>query len=69
MALKDWPGVKRTEKDAEQAGWEAAYNGPNLDNCHFGFFATRELTKAWERGNANGKIERSHHNAAKAERI
>lgn len=60
---------KRTEKEAEQAGWEAGYHGPNVTNTHFSLFTTPELTKAWECGHANGKNERQHHNAAKAGRI
>jgi hypothetical protein len=51
---------RRTEKDAEQAGWEAGYYGPNTSNCHFTYFATPELTAAWERGNAGGKVERAN---------
>ena len=49
--------IRVTEKQAEQAGREAGYFGPNLTNCHFTYFATPELTKAWERGNEQGKIE------------
>jgi hypothetical protein len=48
----------RTESDAEEAGWDAGYYGPNTTNCHFGYFATKELTAAWERGNARGKRDR-----------
>ena len=47
--------IRVTEKQAEQAGREAGYFGPNLTNCHFTYFATPELTKAWERGNEQAR--------------
>lgn len=40
----------RTEKEAEQAGYDSEMHGSNTVNCHFTFFATPALTKAWELG-------------------
>ena len=37
---------------AEDMGYDCGKNGANTTNCHFGLFATRELTGAWERGKA-----------------
>jgi len=45
----------RSEEQAERAGYLARKDGPNQINCHFSFFATPELSKAWERGNVRGK--------------
>jgi hypothetical protein len=42
---------------AEAMGYDAAINKPNTTNCHFSCFATKELMKAWERGNKRGKAE------------
>ena len=47
-----------TEKQAEDAGYDAGKNGPNTANCHFAFFAKPELTRAWERGNERGLNDR-----------
>lgn len=40
----------KTEADSYDAGKRSARDGCNEDNCHFSYFATPELTKAWERG-------------------
>lgn len=48
---------RRTEADAEQAGYDAGTNGPNTVNCHFSYFAAPDLTRAWERGHARGKSD------------
>ena len=41
--------------DAYNAGLDCALTGPNTTNCDFRLFATKELTKAWERGKAVGE--------------
>ena len=46
--------MRKTEAEAENAGYEAGRYGANTTNCHFSNFATPELTKAWERGNTRG---------------
>jgi hypothetical protein len=43
-----------SEAEAERAGFDAGVNRPNIHNCHFTLFRSRELTAAWERGNARG---------------
>lgn len=48
-------GTRVTEDAAERAGFDAAVNRPNTDNCHFTLFRSRDLTSAWERGHARGK--------------
>jgi hypothetical protein len=45
------------ERESYEAGYDCAVNGANIKNSHFYFFGTHERTKAWEQGNANGKIE------------
>lgn len=35
-----------------EAGMDCAENGPNEDNCHFGWFSTPERRDEWERGKA-----------------
>jgi hypothetical protein len=42
----------------EAAGYDAGRNKPDIENCHFGLFATPEQTRAWERGNKRGYAER-----------
>jgi len=39
-----------TEAEAEEAGRRSVIEGANQRTCHFRFFATPELTQAWERG-------------------
>lgn len=48
----------RTEREAETAGKASALFGADIANCHFSFFATPALTKAWERGRDIGERER-----------
>lgn len=45
------------EKRAFEMGWDCGKNGPDTTNCHFGLFATRKLTDAWERGKKAAKDE------------
>ena len=40
----------KTLKEAYEAGKDAVISGANKTNCHFSFFATRELADEWERG-------------------
>jgi len=42
------------EQVAYNAGKDAGLHGPNTENCHFGLFARKEWTRAWERGKAEG---------------
>lgn len=50
--------MRKTSDEAYKAGYSAGLNGPGTDNCHFSFFATPDLTKSWERGNALGRETR-----------
>ena len=43
-------GQKKTKEEAYRAGYDSVVHGANLGNCQFAFFASRQLTKAWERG-------------------
>jgi ribosome modulation factor len=43
---------------AYQYGYDAGVNGPNTTNCHFSLFHSPDMTKAWERGNAVGLVDR-----------
>lgn len=36
------------------AGLDAAINGANHENCHFGWFNSKENTAEWSRGNRDG---------------
>jgi len=36
------------------AGLDAAINGANQENCHFGWFNSKENTAEWSRGNREG---------------
>ena len=40
-----------------EAGFSSVKDGPNTENCHFGLFATKEMTKAWEAGVKYAKEE------------
>lgn len=46
-------------KSAYTAGLNAGKVRPNTSNCHFLWFATKELTAEWERGNYEGKYCRA----------
>ena len=48
-----------TVDEARLFGYDAGRHGPNTLNCHFSIFSTPEFTRAWERGNAAGKLDRS----------
>ena len=34
-----------------EKGRDAAINGATTENCHFGLFATKEMSDAWSAGN------------------
>jgi hypothetical protein len=42
-------------RDSYAAGYDCGMYGPNTNNCHFGWFKTREMTKEWERGKKDGE--------------
>lgn len=42
--------ISDDELIAYDAGVDAAKYGPNITNCSFRFFATKEQTAAWEEG-------------------
>lgn len=42
---------------AYQAGLDCGKNGPNITNCDLALFATPEMTRAWERGKADGETK------------
>ena len=48
MSILDVPSIDVAE--AYRRGWECGEHGPDMFNCHFSIFATKENTKAWERG-------------------
>jgi len=53
--LAQWliPRLARPElkfKSAYDAGLDYGKNGANTDNCHFGYFGTKESMQEWERG-------------------
>lgn len=45
----------KTEDEAFRAGYDCAVNGADTVNCHFRFFATPDLTRAWENGKRRGE--------------
>ncbi len=45
-----------TEDECEIAGADSVKDGANSINCHFRFFGTIELTKAWERGRNQAEL-------------
>lgn len=47
--------MNEREKEAYRYGFDCGKYGPTIMNCHFTLFATPELTKAWERGKADGE--------------
>jgi len=40
-----------------EAGVSSVKDGANTENCHFGLFATKEMTEAWEAGVKYAKEE------------
>lgn len=44
-------------EESQRAGYQAGLHGSDTTNSHFSWFATPELTSAWERGNKQGKID------------
>ena len=49
-----------TERElaAYNAGYDSAMSGANTSNCDFRHFATKVLTRAWERGRDAGNHQR-----------
>lgn len=48
-----------THKEAAyEAGVRCGIDGPNEGNCNFRFFSTPELLGAWEKGKADGEIQK-----------
>ena len=43
---------------AYQMGKDCGINGANTTNCHFSIFSTKEQTKLWELGKADGEKQR-----------
>ena len=48
-----------SEAHAYAMGKDCACRGATGDNCHFRLFATPALTRAWERGKADGDAVRN----------
>lgn len=45
------------ERKAYACGYDSATNGPNIHNCNFLLFSNPGLTKAWERGAEEAKLQ------------
>lgn len=52
--IKDLAQAQQRPVSCYDLGYDAAVNGANEVNCHFGIFSTRERTSEWERGNRAG---------------
>jgi hypothetical protein len=46
------------KKDAYNAGFACAVEGPNAQNCNIRWFANKELNAEWERGKRDGQARR-----------
>ena len=55
--IKESNKYKGNLKKCYEMGYDGGVNGANTDNCHFGLFASPEMTKAWENGNKAGLKE------------
>lgn len=44
-----------TTEDAFKAGYESVSAGTSTKNCHFKYFTSKALTKAWENGARKAK--------------
>lgn len=53
--------AQRQFPTAYDAGRDCAINGPNVANCHFGFFGSKESMEEWSRGkaSANNPLDQS----------
>ena len=58
MDIKQFIVDKKSLIDSYNAGFDCGKNGANTKNCHFSFFASETLTKAWEEGKKKGEIAR-----------
>lgn len=53
--VKDLIPPKRSKEYAYKMGLDCAKNGANEKNCHFSIFSSPENTRAWEKGEKDGK--------------
>ena len=53
--LKELREMKKTIVESYNAGLDCGKNGATLANCHFSFFATKELAKAHANGVKEGE--------------
>ena len=53
--VKDLIPPKRSKEYAYKMGLDFAKNGANEKNCHFSIFSSPENTRAWEKGEKDGK--------------
>jgi len=42
-----------------ELGYDAGLNGATEENCHFGLFASKEMSDSWSEGNKKGKEEKN----------
>jgi len=54
---------KGNPKISYEKGYDCGLNGANTDNCHFGLFATKEMSNAWSEGNKDGIKAKTSKNA------
>ena len=47
-------------KKCYDLGYDAGFNEPNMENCHFGLFATKEMSDAWSSGSKDGEMDKSN---------
>ena len=57
--------VRLAPVEAFAAGVDCARNGPNMVNCNFRHFASREQTDAWERGKRKAHLAAARKKGAK----
>lgn len=48
--IKNLIPPKRNKEYAYKMGKDCAKNGPNVENCHFSIFSSKENADDWERG-------------------
>ena len=47
----------KTKKEAYKAGYDCGTNGADAENCHFAFFATKELMESHSKGVKDAKTD------------
>jgi len=52
--IKEASKYRGNLKKCYEMGYDAGLNGANTENCHFGLFATKEMSDAWSVGNKVG---------------